>query len=152
MVEILTHVSRRLRSRPDVLLPMAPLLKQFTSPDPAPPVVVSGRGFVRWWDSWDGNVTVGFCGIGISAKLSNYLMKFCETPVVLSACCHSLLLTFILNFNLIYIKWTYAISSSSPSQSSVGAFSLVTLSLCIFAYSTKLREPYLIQVTEAKLN
>ena len=41
VVEILTHVSKRLRSRPEILLPMAALLEQFTSSDSAPQVVVS---------------------------------------------------------------------------------------------------------------
>ena len=41
VMELLTHISKRLKSRPAVKLPMEVLLGQFSSPDSPPQVVVS---------------------------------------------------------------------------------------------------------------
>ena len=43
VLEILTHISKRVKSRPFLLLPMATLLEQFTSPGSSPLAAVSSR-------------------------------------------------------------------------------------------------------------
>ena len=44
VMELLTHISRRLKSRPEVQLPVEQLLLQFTDPSSPPAVVVREGG------------------------------------------------------------------------------------------------------------